>query len=112
MNLDNKFGGGFMSIPETDLKNETVLDIKKHIGNKSNKPKQVLGEKKKNNYFRTGLKIAGGILGGALISGLSYKYSGVNPQPSVQGGGMGYGARPIVEQPPIPVSEFPSVPTN
>ena len=47
MNLDNKFGGGFMSIPETDLKNESVLDIKKHIGNKNNKPKQVLGEKKK-----------------------------------------------------------------
>ena len=46
MNLDNKFGGGFMSIPETNLTNETVVDIKKHIGNKNNKPKQVLGEKK------------------------------------------------------------------
>ena len=31
MNLDNKFGGGFMSIPETNLTNETVVDIKKHI---------------------------------------------------------------------------------
>jgi hypothetical protein len=109
MNLDNKFGGGVMSIPETDLKNESVLDIKKHIGNKNNKPKQVLGEKKRNNYFRTGLKIAGGVLAGALVSGLSYKYSGVNPQPSVQSGGMSYGAKPLVEQPLI--SEFPSVPT-
>lgn len=109
LNLDNKFGGGVMSIPETNLTNESVVDIKKHIGNKNNKPKQVLGEKKKNNYFRTGLKIAGGLLGGALLGGLSYKYSGVNPQPSVQGGGMSYGARPFVEQPLI--SEFPSVPT-
>lgn len=109
MNLDNKFGGGFMSIPETNLTNETVVDIKKHIGNKNNKPKQVLGEKKKSNYFRTGLKIAGGILATGLLSGLSYKYSGVNPQPSVESGGMSYGARPLVEQPLI--SEFPSVPT-
>jgi hypothetical protein len=110
INLDSKFNSGdFMSIPENNLKNESVLDIQKHLGNKNNKPKQILGEKKKS-WVRTGLKIAGGVLGGALISGLSYKYSGVNPQPSVQSGGMSYGAKPLVEQPTIPVSEFPSVP--
>ncbi len=112
INLDSKFNSGdIMSIPENNLTNENVVDIQKHLGNKNNKPKQILGEKKKNNYFRTGLKIAGGLLGGALISGLSYKYSGVNPQPSVQGGGMGYGARPFVEPATFSASDFPSVPT-
>jgi hypothetical protein len=42
---------------------------------KSISPKRVIGEKKRG-WLRTGLKVAGGLLGGALLGGLGYKASG------------------------------------
>ena len=42
---------------------------------KSISPKRIIGEKKRG-WLRTGLKVAGGLLGGALLGGLGYKASG------------------------------------
>jgi len=50
--------------------------------------KRVIGEKKRS-YWRTGLKLAGGLLGGALLGALGSKLSGGNNVPIQQGGGTG-----------------------
>ena len=42
---------------------------------KSISPKRVIGEKKRG-WLRTGLKLAGGLLGGAILGGIGYKASG------------------------------------
>jgi len=55
------------------------MDITNKFENeiKSISPKRVIGEKKRG-FLRTGLKLAGGILGGALLGAIGYKASG-NP---------------------------------
>lgn len=55
MDLQNKF--------DTTIDN-IVPTVKTYIG------------EKKRSYWRTGLKLAGGLLGGALLGGLGYKASG------------------------------------
>lgn len=50
------------------------MDITNKFENeiKSISPKRIIGEKKRG-WLRTGLKVAGGLLGGALLGGLGYK---------------------------------------
>jgi len=52
-----------------DLYNKFVSEVK------SISPKRIIGEKKRG-FLRTGLKLAGGLLGGAILGGLGYKASG------------------------------------
>ena len=42
---------------------------------KSISPKRIIGEKKRG-WLRTGLKVAGGLLGGAVLGAIGYKASG------------------------------------
>ncbi len=51
-------------------------------------PKRIIGEKKKS-WWRTGLKVGAGLLGGALLGALGSKMSGGNNVPIQTGGGTG-----------------------